>query len=369
MNKKIRMIGALVLAVLWLGLSVFAWVRPSDELSVSERRKLDQFPKLTWKTFTNVKFMEGFEDYTLDQFPFRDTFRRLKAQFHTKVMLQRDNNDIYIADGYAAEMAYPMDEASVDRAVSQFNKVYEMYLKDTGSKVVATVVPDKGYYLAEKNGYLAFDYQEMFNKVENGMPWAEYVDITDCLTIEDYYYTDTHWRQEEILPVAQKLSGALGVTAPQADDFTVTALERPFYGVYYGQAALPMDPETMYIMQSDLLNDCTVYIYDDKGIKATEVYDEQNLDSLDQYDIYLSGPQSIVRIENPNATTDRELIVFRDSYGGSLVPLLVQDYAVVTLVDIRSNYIMPERLGAFIEFNGQDVLFMYSSLVLNKNLI
>ena len=367
MNKKIRAVGAAVLVVLWLAVTLFAWFRPSDDMSISERRQLAQFPKLTWKDFTSVEFMTDFEDYTLDQFPLRDSFRKLKALFHKNVMLQKDNNDIYIADGYAAEMAYPMDENSVDHAISQFNKVYNMYLKDSGSKVVVTVVPDKGYYLAEENGYLTLDYSEMFGKVQSGMPWAEYVDITDCLSVEDYYYTDTHWRQEQILPVAQKLSSALGVTAPKAEDFTVTALERPFYGVYYGQAALPMDPETMYIMESQLLADCTVYNYSEN--KTTNVYDENKLDSLDQYDIFLSGPQSMLRIENPNATTDRELIVFRDSYGSSLVPLLVQDYAVVTLVDIRTNYITPERLGKFIEFNGQDVLFMYSSLVLNKNLI
>ena len=367
MNKKIRAIGALILALLWVFVAIFAWVRPSDDMSISERRPLDKFPKVTWKSIMSVDFMTDFESYTLDQFPMRDTFRKIKALFHKNVMLQKDNNDIYIVDGYAAEMAYPMNEASVDHAISQFNKVYEMYLKETGSNVVVTVVPDKSYYLAEENGYLSFDYQQMFGKVQSGMPWAEYVDITDCLTIEDYYYTDTHWRQEKILPVAQKLSDALGVTAPKSEDFTVTAMERPFYGVYYGQAALPMDPETMYLMENDLLDQCTVFNYTDG--KTTKIYDENKLDSLDQYDIYLSGPQSMLRIENPNATTDRELIVFRDSYGGSLVPLLVQDYAVVTLVDIRTNYILPERLGSFIEFNGQDVLFMYSSLVLNKNLI
>ena len=367
MNKKIRTVGAIILVVLWLAVTLFAWFRPSDDLSISERRQLAKFPELSWKTLGDTSFMSKFESYTLDQFPLRDGFRKIKALFHKNVFLQKDNNDIYIADGYAAELAYPMNEASVDHAVSQFNKVYDMYLKDSGAKIVVTVVPDKGYYLAQENGYLSLDYEAMFSKVQTGMPWAQYVDITDCLTIEDYYYTDTHWRQEQILPVAQKLSGALGVTAPQAEDFTVTELERPFYGVYYGQAALPMDPETMYIMESDLLSDCQVYNYTEN--KYSQVYDMEKLDALDQYDVFLSGPQSMLRIENPNATTDRELIVFRDSYGGSLVPLLVQDYAVVTLVDIRTNYIMPERLGAFLEFNGQDVLFMYSSLVLNKNLI
>ena len=367
MNKKIRAIGAIVLVVIWVALTVFAWVRPADDLSVSERRELAKFPALNWQTLGDTSFMSKFESYTLDQFPLRDSFRKIKALFHKNVMLQKDNNDIYISNGYAAEMAYPMNETSVEHAISQFNKVYNMYLKDTGSSVVATVVPDKGYYLAEQNGYLSLDYEKMFSMVQEGMPWAEYVDITDCLSIEDYYYTDTHWRQEKLIGVAQKLSGALDVDGPTADDFTVTAMERPFYGVYYGQAALPMDPETMYLMESDLLSACTVYNYADG--KLSKVYDASKLTSMDQYDIYLSGPQSMLRIDNPNATTDRELIVFRDSYGSSLVPLLVQEYASVTLVDIRTNYIMPERLGSFIDFHGQDVLFMYSSLVLNKNLI
>ena len=365
MNKKIRIIGTVVLVVLWLGIAVFAWVRPSDDVSAAERRTLAKFPKISWDTIKNTTFMSDFEEYTLDQFPMRDTFRQLKALFHKNVMLQKDNNDIYVADGYAAEMAYPMDEGSLNHALGQFNKVYDLYLKDADTHIVSTVVPDKSYYLAQENGYLSMDYDKLFASVQEGMPWAEYVDITDCLTIEDYYYTDTHWRQERIIPVAERLANALKVTAPTEQDFTVTALEKPFYGVYYGQAALPMDPETMYIMENDLLSNCTVFNYTDG--KVAPVYDMSKLSAMDQYDIYLSGAQSLLRIENPNAATDRELIVFRDSYGSSLTPLLVQDYAAVTLVDIR--YIMPERLGSFVDFEGCDVLFMYSSLVLNKNLI
>ena len=47
-----------------------------------------------------------------------------------------------------------------------------------------------------------------------------------------------------------------------------------------------------------------------------------------------------------------------------MAPLLVQDYAKVTLVDIR--YMNLEVLDKFLEFNGQDVLFLYSTLVLNS---
>lgn len=365
MNGKIRAVGAIALAVLWLGLSLFAWFRPADESSDAERRPLAQMPQITGESLLNGKFMTDFEDYTLDQFPLRDGFRQLKSLFHYYVMQQKDNNEIYIADGYAAEMEYPLDETSVKHALQQFQKVYDKFLKDTGSTVFTAVIPDKSYYLAQENGYLFMDYEKLFAAVREGMPWATHVELTDCLSKEDYYFTDTHWRQEKIIPVAQKLAQAMGVTRPQLSDFTSVPLEKPFYGVYYGQAALPMEPETLYMLQNALLEDCTVYNHETG--KTTGVYDMEKQNAKDPYDVFMSGAQSLLTVTNPNAGTDRELIVFRDSFASSLMPLLLQDYAKVTLIDIR--YIQPEFLDRFVEFKGQDVLFLYSTLVLNKNLI
>lgn len=365
MNKKLRAIGAGVLVAVWLALTALAWFGPAKESSDAERRPLAQLPALTTQSLLSGSFMEDFESYALDQFPLRDSFRRLKALTSNYGLWQMDNNGIYIADGYAAQMEYPLNEASLDRALSQFNKVYETYLQESNCQVIATVIPDKSYYLAQSSGHLAMDYEKLFTQVQAGMPWAQYVDITDCLQAQDYYFTDTHWRQENLLPVAQRISSTLGVAGPTVEDFTKTKLERPFYGVYYGQAALPMDPDTMYLMESPLLDACKVYNYT-TGV-YTQVYDPDKLEAKDLYEVYLSGPQSLLRIENPNANTDRELIIFRDSFGSSLAPLLVQDYGAVTLIDIR--YITPEMLGRYVAFDGKDVLFMYSTLVLNTNAI
>ncbi len=365
MTKKIRVCGAFVLAAIWLAVTVFAWFAPQKDISVAERRPLEQMPDITPDAILNGDFMSDFESYTLDQFPMRDSFRTLKSLVHRSVMQQLDNNGIYIANGYAAEMEYPLDENSVDRALKQFQYIYSQYLDGTGSKIYASVVPDKGYYLADRYGYLSMDYEKMFTQIREGMPFASYVDITDCLTLEDYYRTDTHWRQEQILTVANKLAQAMDVRVPTLESFTKTPIDRPFYGVYYGQAALPMDPDRMYILESDVLSQCRVYNFEKNTY--TNVYDLDKLTGYDPYDVYLSGAQSLLRIENPNAATSRELIVFRDSFSSSLIPLLVQDYATVTLVDIR--YVKAPLLGRFLEFNGQDVLFLYSALVLNKNLI
>ena len=367
-NQKMRWIGVGIVALLWTVLTLFAWFGPNHEFSDAERRPLKQFPELTGQTLLSGKFMSEFESYTLDQFPLRDSFRQLKALTHTYVMQQKDNNDIYLAQGYAAEMEYPLNEVSVEHALKQFQRVYDKYLKDAGSTVICAVVPDKGYYLARENGYLELDYEKLFSMVKEGMPWATHVDLTGTLTLQDYYFTDTHWRQERIFGVAQLLSQSLGVTAPKAEDFTQTAVDRPFYGVYHGQAALPVDAETLYLMENEMIEGCTVTGYDNMGKEVKrKIYDSADLEAKDLYDIYLSGMESILVIENPNAATDRELVIFRDSFGSSLAPLLLSDYSKVTLVDIR--YIGVDALGRFVDFQGQDVLFLYSTLVLNKSLI
>ena len=352
---------ALLLLTLWAAITALAWFSPAEASSDAERRPLAQMPEISADSVLSGKFMTDFEEYTLDQFPMRDGFRRLKSLFHYYVLGQKDNNGIYRADGYAAQQEYPLNEDSVRHALDRFNSLYEKYLTD--SAVYMAIVPDKGYYLAENSGNLALDYDKMFSSFEEGMPWAIQIDLTDTLSLEDYYRTDTHWRQEKLLPAAAKLCQALGVTAPKAEAFTKTALNRPFYGVYYGQAALPMEPETMYLMESDLLSKCTVY--DHETGKTTAVYDETKLESKDLYDVYLSGSKSLLTIENPSAKTDKELIVFRDSFGSSMIPLLITDYAKVTVIDIR--YIQIDVLEKFIEFHGQDVLLLYSTLVLNNS--
>jgi hypothetical protein len=103
-------------------------------------------------------------------------------------------------------------------------------------------------------------------------------------------------------------------------------------------------------------------VYDHESGKYNAVYDMSKLTSRDLYDVFLSGSRGLLTIENPNAGTDRELIVVRDSFGSSMVPLLVQDYAKVTVVDIR--YINLEILDKFLEFRehfhrtkAQDALY------------
>ena len=100
--KKIRIIGIAFVVALWLAIALWAWLSPAKERSVAERRSLAQMPTLSAKTLEDGSFVNKFEDYTLDQFPARDSFRSLKSMFVYGILQQKDNNGIYIADGYAA---------------------------------------------------------------------------------------------------------------------------------------------------------------------------------------------------------------------------------------------------------------------------
>lgn len=274
---------------------------------------------------------------------------------------ERDENGVYIAEGYASKLNYPLDEKSLTYAGMRFRYVYEQYLKDSGSKVYVSIVPDKNYFLAEKNGFPALDYSRLTEILTGEMDYAEYIDIFPLLELSDYYHTDTHWRQETLPDVAAHIAASMGVTL--SAEYTPTELETPFYGVHFRQADIALEPDALVYLNSDFLSECRVY--DAETDSYTDVYNMELAAADDPYEIFLSGAKSLLTIENPNAATDKELIIFRDSFASSIAPLLAEGYAKITLVDIR--YLSPMLLSRFVDFHGQDVLFLYSTLVLNSS--
>lgn len=361
MEKIKNKIVIITMSAFLLVVTLLCWFGPKEDYSMMERRYLKQFPKLTWDTVMDGRFMSAFESYSQDQFPGRDSLRGVKSAVALFGFAQKDNNDLYLTDGYIGKIEYPYNEHSIEHASDAFQSVYDRYLAGTECRVYYSVIPDKGYFLAEENGYLSMDYEQLENDFCAGMTGMTYIDLFDVMSLQDFYATDTHWRQEEILDVADVLATSMGKEL--TEEYELRSLVNPFYGVYYGQLGLPVKGETLYYLENDVLNEC--YIYDYTEGKEIAVYDMAKAEGPDPYEIYLSGPLSLVTIENPNAKTRDELVMFRDSFGSSIAPLLVEEYAKITLVDIR--YLHSGLLGNYIDFNDQDVLFLYSTMVLNHS--
>lgn len=364
MKKKTEYIYTVaVMAMLIFGLAFWAVLKPADDFSESERRPLEQLPELSVKTLLNGDFMENFEDYTNDQFPMRDAFRSVKALAQYYLFGLSDNNGLYFADGQIAKLDFPLDEESLSNAKDRFTELYKTYLEGKANKVVFSVVPDKGLYLGESNGYPVMDYEAMEKYFAENLSFAEYVSISGLLDKEDYYAADTHWQQQSITAPAEKLLEAL--QARPFDNLGEAVATENFHGVYYGQSALPLKPEKIIYLRNEELDSMEVLNYETGKTKG--VYDFEKLESKDPYEFYLSGSASILEVSNPNAEGDRHLIIFRDSFGSSIAPLLMRDYAKITLIDTR--YIMPALIGNYVDFEGADVLMIYSSLVLNDSYI
>lgn len=118
-NKK-NIIVACATSLVFIVLTLFVWFKPSSDFSEAERRTLAQAPEFNYKTVLSKSFMDDFEKYALDQFPFRDNFRSAKAMFSYSIFNKSDNNGIYIKNGFVSKLDYPLNESSIKRAASRF---------------------------------------------------------------------------------------------------------------------------------------------------------------------------------------------------------------------------------------------------------
>ena len=363
-KTKNIVLAVLMSAALLGGLLCFL-LTPDREFSLSERRKLATLPALKFENILSGNFSEDFETYVQDQFPGRDGFRGLKALTETWFLRKLDNNGLYLSQGHLSKLDYPLNAPMLDHAAERFGYIYDNYLAGKDMKLYLSVIPDKNYFLAGPSGRLSYDYGTLVSCLREKAAYLAYIDLFSRLSPEDYYRTDSHWRQERLLPVAEYLAGAMGVTLPAAD-YTENTLDTPFYGVYSGQSALPVEPDTIKYLTGGVLDGCIVTGYGSGKPQTIPLYDMEKGHGRDPYELFLSGAEPVITIENPNSSSDRALILFRDSYAGSLAPLLIGGYSKITLVDIR--YVQSAVLDRFVDFEAQDVLFLYSSTLLNNSL-
>lgn len=360
-DKHKNLLVVTLAALMLLSFSLWAWLKTPDKSSDSERRLLAQFPALEYEKILTGRWAKDFESFTSDQFPMREFFRSIKAFSTYNLMLQKDNHNIYSIDGYLSKIEYPLKHDMLEGAAKKFASIYEAHLK--GTNVYFSIIPDKNYFLAQSNGYLSMDYDAFIEEMRTKAPFMKYIDIKSALSIQNFYRTDAHWSQETLEPIAKLLGNAMGVQLDAS--YTLKQLETPLRGVYSGQYALPTKPDPIRYLDSTHFPSCNVTNYDTGKPVPIGIYSFEKAKGEDAYDFFLSGASSLITIENSNASSDKELIIFRDSFGSSIAPLLVPGYKKITLVDLR--YLPAKFLSKFITFKDQDVLFLYSTTLLNTS--
>lgn len=380
MQNKVKNIIVTVLFTLFIGfftvMAVVCGFFNPKEMSEAERRPLAQFPSdISWESIKDKTAISGFEDFSVDQFPFREFFRSIKANFQMNVLGLKENNGLAVEDGYIVKVESSFNEDFVKNSINILSHILDTYFKDGKGDKFVSIIPDKNYYFSKDYGYASPDYDKLVADVREALKGTEYIDLFDSLELEDYYKTDTHWNQPEILGALYALAEGLGVRDYLSGEYEKVTIDGDFFGVYHGQSALNPKPDKITYLTNESIAGSKLYNY---GTRLEEVpmYNLDLFDGEDSYNVFLSGAAGnpVMRIVNNKCENKDTLIVFRDSYGSSILPLLSEAYKTIYVIDIRSiDYNITENWNGLYEvipenvFASSDVLFLYSTLVFNSD--
>ena len=450
------------------GFAVMNLVITPPQALASERRAPAAFPKLTTESFGDASFMNGFENWAQDRFPLRETLRTIRAGTIYGAFQQTDKDGLYLGASGAGKFQ-KIDETAWTQTITKINLLAKGLedgtYADGGLKLYAAVIPDKSVYAGRYlPGYDPDTAKRLIS--ENLDQRIQAIDIGEALAGKDFYRTDLHWSQPETLGVMDALntamtgngadsgadSGAAADRADRADNgdgslCLVPARQREpsplsalsaaaplsaplsvdiagtFKGVYAGQVALPMAPDSLVYVSTSNIDSASASYLDPKTatMQPGKVYYPEALtDGGDPYDFFLNGPQAVIVLEtrttsaseptagepaagdssasgstsgapstsapsssepttdtsstdepttgtssSTNAPSGKTLYLFRDSFGSSLAPLFLGAYDRVVLIDMR--YIDSRILSNYVTFEpGSDVLFLYSSQIMNN---
>lgn len=358
--KVKNIIITVLFALIIVGMFVLNVATKDIEISLIERRKLSQFPDLTKDVVFSTEFSNKFENYAVDQIVFREGFRKIKSFVNMNLFGQKDNNLYFEKDGSIYKMEYPLNENNLEKTLNVINNVYEKYLGK--ANVFFAIVPDKNYYL--NDDHLTVDYNKIKDTVISKFSNIKYIDIWNDLSLDSYYNTDIHWKQESLENVAKTIKSNMNSDSNFKSPTYNKENVGKFYGTYYGQISSKVEADDMCILTNEMINEAIVYDYEKQ--ETLGIYDKR--ETNDKYDIYLSGATPLIGIKNTKVNNGKELLIFRDSFGSSIAPLLIDDYENIILIDLR--YMSSAVLDKFVEFkDNQDVLFIYSTMLLNQNIL
>ena len=340
---------------------LFSIFLPDKEISASEKRTLANFPEIEIESILNGSFFEDLNDYLVEHFPLRDSFRKLKGFVSTKIFQKNENNGVFEENGKIYELNKNLNEKSINHILTLIKKINENNINK--SNVYYSIIPDKNYYL-ESDTIPKLDYKKLESIFKEELDDMTYINLFDELDLNSFYKTDIHWRQESLKKVRDALANTMNF---ETNPFpTKKETYQEFYGALYGKLASNIKPDTLTYLTDKEIESAKVYNFEKQEYQ--QVYEEKNLKNIDSYDIYLSGATPLLVIETEEQKNGKELIIFRDSFASSLTPLLISSYEKITLIDLR--YLSSNLLNEIKEINfknADDVLFLYSVPVINNS--
>ena len=345
---------------------------PPNPFSPEENRSLATFPDYSTEALLDGSFTQGIADFCADQFPFRTTFVTAKAKLELWAGRQENNDVIAGNDGYLIKRPQytPLQIQNMEQNLLAICR-FEDALKRDGISFTFAVVPrsidvNSSRLPAPLDASVAqYDRSQLHAALDASD--LSLLDLTDSLRNaaqekQVWYKTDHHWTMDGAYVAYVSLSEALGYTPSPLSDFTHEVVCERFLGTTQASSGM------MWIEGEEL----TLLRYDGDEAFQTEIiaggqiirtlngfYDFDALETHDEYNVFLGGTNTLIRVFHPERSDAPTLVLLKDSFSQSLAPLLARHFDLI-LVDPRTYNIQNGSLLSLIQTEeAEQVLLLY----------
>ena len=356
-----NLIGKLFILLLFVFMLVNIAV-PDREISEEENRVLETRPSLSMGTVMNGDFMEQWENYQSDQFAGRDFWRSFKVALD-RLGGARMENGVYIGkDGQLMEEIEVPDDGQLEANLSALRQFTEDW---PDIRTTVMLIPDAACILSDSLPAFAAveDQRQLFGVAEqrlgDSVNWVDTVSILNNHTSDKLYYkTDHHWTTQAAFYVFRESASSLGIEGEVGDGFVSYTVSDDFNGVLAAKSGIGLsEKETIDIYAPTQGDDDVVLSYVDEGRKTTSLYDSSKLETRDQYSVFLGGNASVIDIKTVSSSQKR-LLVLKDSFANCFIPFLAPYYREIVVVDPR--YCSGTMEDIMDTYRITDALILYS---------
>ena len=340
--KKLKYIQLFAFLAIVGGLSIGSFVAKDREFSDNENRYLAKPPKLSIEKILDCSFQDEAEEYLKDQVCLRDGWITVKT-FFQKITGNTDIGGAYVGkDGYDFEKIIPedVDDALVEKNTKAVNRFFEYCSKTISEeKLNFMLVPTSGLVYEDKlpNNAILFDQDMYMDSIASGIKTGGVIDARDVLVDSDeeylYYKTDHHWTTDGAFLAYNQWREAVGKSAIDKADVTEEIVTDKFRGSLYSKI---LDADSQYD-SIEVINkkEASSFAVTADGEDIGSFYQEKKLSEKDKYAYFFGGNYGEVRIENKNNSAEGNLLVIKDSFANSFVPLVAGEFANVYMIDLR----------------------------------
>lgn len=320
-------------------LALITSFKPKEEFSDTENRVLQSFPEFSAQNVFERKFMNGIEKYVADHFVGRTSWIGLKTKTELAVG-KKESNGVYILPDRLVEKLDNPNMNDVNKSINAINNFAEKNNIETYIMIAPT---STGIYSEElpKNApkydqklFIDEIYSKMSSKIVKLDAFTPLFSNRDQYI---YYRNDHHWTSLGAYFAYSSTIKKMGFTPVPLEKFDVEHASNSFMGTLYSKAIYDkIKPDTLDIYYNESGAKITSYEVND-GKKVTSydsIYFREYLNKKDKYATFCGENEPLVTIKT-DSTSNKKLLVFKDSYAHCYVPFLAQHYSEITMLDMR----------------------------------